>query len=607
MLDFLAYQFTVLTPLVIYFICLMLEKPPSNYTNLAIFYMIITPLVRFFRTFFDTHGAYQLAVLGCDISNCVALGMVNKSLRFSTLCNKKFKLGEISNLLQVDCFRLSVYPKAINTVFFVSYTLIYACVFMGVLVQAAFLAGFGVLFIASGINMVLSRSTSKYQKEYANGTDARMKITNEVFNNVKFVKVNAWEEYFYDKLIKRREEEVGWLQKKFLSEAYSTYSMWLTPKLILAATFGTFVAMGGALNPPTAFAIMNLYGYIQFYLQFLPTSISVVIEANNAVRRIQAFLQAEEINTTCITYNQYESDRPNAIEVEDGNFFWDKETEAGVINDPALTLSNLNFTIKRGEIVAIIGDIGSGKSSLMYSLLGEMKYKESLPKPKVAINGTLSLVTQKPWIVNDTVMNNILFGKPYNRKKYEEIIHFACLKRDFELFTHGDQTMIGEKGATLSGGQKARISFARSLYSESDILLLDDLLSAVDVHVGKFLMTESLLNFSRSKTRILITHALYYLKYVDKVLILENGRIVEQGSYEVIRNSNRFKDIYSNMMKDEKKQRSDSINLLEIEAAEKDSGEDGNEEDKILAEVIKEASIHTKKSRTQTAIDREKL
>lgn len=213
----------------------------------------------------------------------------------------------------------------------------------------------------------------------------------------------------------------------------------------------------------------------------------------------------------------------------------------------------------------------------MYSLLGEMKFKENLPKPRVAVNGTISLVTQKPWIVNDTVMNNILFGKPYNRKKYEEIIHYACLKRDFELFTHGDQTMIGEKGATLSGGQKARISFARSLYSESDILLLDDLLSAVDVHVGKFLMTESLLNFSRSKTRILITHALYYLKYVDKVLILENGRIVEQGSYEVIRNSNRFKDIYNNMMKDEKKQRSDSINLLEIEAAEKDSGEDGNE------------------------------
>ena len=138
----------------------------------------------------------------------------------------------------------------------------------------------------------------------------------------------------------------------------------------------------------------------------------------------------------------------------------------------------------------------------------------------------MSLVTQKPWIVNDTVRNNIIFGKEYNRKKYQEVIHYASLKRDLELFTHGDKTMIGEKGATLSGGQKARISFARSLYSESDIILLDDLLSAVDVHVGKFLMTETLLKYVEQKTRILVTHALYYLRYVDKVLILQDGMIV---------------------------------------------------------------------------------
>lgn len=98
---------------------------------------------------------------------------------------------------------------------------------------------------------------------------------------------------------------------------------------------------------------------------------------------------------------------------------------------------------------------------------------------------------------------------------------YACLDRDLELFTHGDQTMIGEKGTTLSGGQKARVSLARALYSNSDILLLDDLLSAVDVHVGKFLMTETLLHYSKSKTRVLVTHALYYLKYVDRIFILE--------------------------------------------------------------------------------------
>lgn len=155
------------------------------------------------------------------------------------------------------------------------------------------------------------------------------------------------------------------------------------------------------------------------------------------------------------------------------------------------------------------------------------------------------------------------------------------MKRDFELFTHGDKTMIGEKGATLSGGQKARISFARSLYSESDILLLDDLLSAVDVHVGKFMMTETLLKYSKDKTRVLVTHALYYLKYVDKVLIMEDGRIVEQGSYEKLKNSARFKEIYSAMMKDEKKKRSNSVDLLEdVEIEEKKEEEELLEEKK---------------------------
>jgi ATP-binding cassette subfamily C (CFTR/MRP) protein 2 len=296
----------------------------------CVFWLLITPLCRFLRSFFDAHGTYQLGVLGTDISNCIALGMVNKSLKYSTLCNKKFKMGEISSLMQVDCFRLSLYPKSINGVIFVSYVLIFSIVFMAVLVHYAFLAGFAVLFVAMAVNMVISKYTSAYQKEIAMATDNRMKITNEVFNNIKFVKVNAWEEYFYDKLINRRAEEIKWYHKKFLAEAYSTYSMWLTPKLVLAAIFGTYVAMGGDLDPPVAFSIMNLYGYIQFYLQFLPNYISVVIECSNAVKRIQSFLLAEEINTSCITYNQYDSDRTNSIEVENGSFYWDKETEGAI-------------------------------------------------------------------------------------------------------------------------------------------------------------------------------------------------------------------------------------------------------------------------------------
>lgn len=196
--------------------------------------------------------------------------------------------------------------------------------------------------------------------------------------------------------------------------------MWLVPKLILAATFGTFVALGNNLTPPIAFSIMCLYGYIQFYLQFLPNSLSVVIESFNALKRIQHFLLAEEIDRSCIAYHRHEvADTGYAISVQNGNFYWDKETEGPQSeNDNVLNLIDINFSIRKGEMVAIMGDIGSGKSSLVYSLLGEMKFKDGLTKPRVVVNGAMSLVTQKPWIVNDTVRNNILFGKDYDRRRY---------------------------------------------------------------------------------------------------------------------------------------------------------------------------------------------
>jgi ABC-type multidrug transport system fused ATPase/permease subunit len=192
-LDFMAYQFTILTPLIIYFISKFLEKDNKNdHVGEAVFWLIITPLCRFFRSFFDAHGIYSLSMLGNDISNCVALGMVQKSLKYSTLCNKQFKMGEISSLMQVDCFRLSLFPKNFNAIIFITYVLIFGMVFMAMLVGPSFLAGVGVLLLASTINMIVSRFTSRYQKEVAVATDNRMKITTEVFNNIKFIKVNAW-------------------------------------------------------------------------------------------------------------------------------------------------------------------------------------------------------------------------------------------------------------------------------------------------------------------------------------------------------------------------------------------------------------------------------
>lgn len=178
---------TILTPLIVYFIAKYLDRCYSHHnipdsteqctSSEAVFWLLITPLIRYLRSFSDAHASYRLTVLGSDIANSVALGMTNKSLKYSVLCNKKFKMGEISSLLQVDCFRLGMFPKHFSAVIYIIYVISFGIAFMAVLVGPAFLSGVGVILIASIVNMIIGRFTSRYQKQIADKTDERMKVT----------------------------------------------------------------------------------------------------------------------------------------------------------------------------------------------------------------------------------------------------------------------------------------------------------------------------------------------------------------------------------------------------------------------------------------------
>lgn len=203
--DFFMSTFTMLTPTLIWFISVYLTDKEKK-VSIGFFYLGIVVLVRFFRSFFEAHCGYTFLLLGSDIGNSLSLGMVNKAMNFSVLCNKKFKMGELANLLQVDCAKLSLFPKNFSSVIFFMYQIVYAIVFMSLITGPAFLAGFGVTFLAGIFNVFMSRFTARYQINLARETDNRMKMTNEIFNNIKFIKVNAWEEYFYDKIEAKRKE-----------------------------------------------------------------------------------------------------------------------------------------------------------------------------------------------------------------------------------------------------------------------------------------------------------------------------------------------------------------------------------------------------------------
>ena len=201
-----------------------------------------------------------------------------------------------------------------------------------------------------------------------------------------------------------------------------------------------------------------------------------------------------------------------------------------IINDEVY-LNNINLTVRKGEFICIIGEVGSGKSSLIQAILNNMMI-ENNDNTKIIVNGTISYVGQEAWIQNNTVQNNILFYQPYNVEKYQKILDLCELKQDLNSLTGGDLTEIGEKGVNLSGGQKARISLARAMYCDNDIYILDDPISALDAHVGKNIMHNCIINYLKDKTRILATHALQYTSFADRIYYMKNGEINWEGTYE---------------------------------------------------------------------------
>lgn len=228
-------------------------------------------------------------------------------------------------------------------------------------------------------------------------------------------------------------------------------------------------------------------------------------------KRLKEFLVTDELEnyvtepmsgpTSSTSYSSRYSE--DVIEINDGTFTWDKD-------EPTPTLNNINLSVSRGQLIAIVGRVGSGKSSLLNSLLGEMEKLSG----HVGVRGSIAYVPQQPWVQNETVRNNILFGRTFDDFFYQRVIDSCALYQDLSVLSSGDYTEIGEKGINLSGGQKSRINLARSVYQNSDIYLLDDPLAAVDAHVGKQLFTNVIgpEGILRNKTRILILHELVCLE-----------------------------------------------------------------------------------------------
>ncbi|XP_033725267.1 LOW QUALITY PROTEIN: multidrug resistance-associated protein 1-like [Pecten maximus] len=451
-----------------------------------------------------------------------------KALIMGQSVKKDYTVGQIVNLMSVDCQRIQ------DSVVFFNYmipffTSLAVCLYeIWDAVEESLPFCLVIVFLFIGLNITFGRFQQRYQLGLLQNKSARMKLFNEVLGGIKVLKMYAWETIFGNKLMSIRDTEIGFLKKYAIVTSFTVTLAIQNPFLLSLMVFLSYVIAKPSihLDAATAFQVLSVVNFLRYTIAFVPYVITAIIQSRVSIGRIQKFLWAEDLNTDN-HLSIFNTD--HAISVDNASFTWDPES-------PVSTLRNIDMKVNEGELVAVVGLVGSGKSSLLSALLGEM----SRIQGRVKLKGTTAYVPQEAWIQNMTLKDNILYGSQYRYRRYRKVIKACQLLPDLGILSAGDQTEIGQRGINLSGGQKQRVSLARAVYSNSNIYLFDDPLSAVDSHVGKAIFDKVVSNdgLLKGKTRILVTHGIHWLPKVDKIIVMNNGRISEVGSYEQLLENN---------------------------------------------------------------------
>ena len=463
--------------------------------------------------------------VGMNMKSAIIAAVYRKSLVISNEAKRSSTVGEIVNLMAIDSDRVNLAIGYLWVIWSAPFQIVLALIFLWFQVEWAVFGGIAVIMISFPVNFFLAKLQRSLQVGQLKFKDKRIRQMGEILNGIKVIKLYAWEIPFLKRIFGTRTSEVGYLYKAAYLNGVNTFTFTLMPFLVSIVTFMVYVyGLGKPLTSSKAFVTLALFNILRAPLNMLPMLIAFLVQASVSLDRISKFLDNSEIDTTAIEQNP---DDEYPLKMTNCDMTWVNEPESN--GEIPRTLTDINFKVKTGSLTAVVGSVGSGKSSLISGFLGD------LAKLKGTINvyGDLAYVSQQAWIQNLTLRQNILFGKRFREEKYRKVVEACALKPDLEILPGGDQTEIGEKGINLSGGQKQRVNIARAVYQNSDIYLFDDPLSAVDAHVGKHLFDKVVGPYGilQSKTRVLVTHGLAFLKHVDHVVFMKNGKIEAQGQF----------------------------------------------------------------------------
>ncbi|KAG0369465.1 hypothetical protein BGZ54_009889 [Gamsiella multidivaricata] len=485
--------------------------------------------------------------------------------------NEMFTYGAINNMISNDTSEISSASAYLQDIYILPLQIALAIMFLYRILGWSALAGVITMACFIPFNLFLTKRVEIIQDELMKATDKRAELMNELLQAIRIIKFFSWERNFYGKVDKARENELYKLRLRFTWWIFGTALWFGTPVVVTITTFFVYTKLAGNILTATiAFPALALFNVLRAPMDAFPEMLSLCLRAKVSAARIDRFLDEEEV---LVYANANAKPRKNLptdpiIGFKNATFSYAGKTQqdaANAAHEVGETLSGHHFELKDlnlefpvGELSVITGPTGSGKTSLLLSLLGEInpvKGQAFLPRrdshdinPVTGLTNGIAYVAQQAWLQNNTVRNNILFGSPFEQRRYDQVIEMCALRRDFEILEHGDETEIGERGITLSGGQKQRIALARAIYSRAGHILLDDCLSAVDAHTAKWLFAKCLMGpLMQGRTRVLVTHAVSLtLRGAAHVVVLRNGVVVANGTPNQVLEAGVFGDEVTN-------------------------------------------------------------
>ncbi|KAL3460144.1 P-loop containing nucleoside triphosphate hydrolase protein [Aspergillus heterothallicus] len=492
--------------------------------------------------------------------------------------------GRIINIMSVDTYRIDQACGWFHVTWSNMLSIIVTVALLIVNLSYSALPGIGIFLLSLPISIVGMLAMFRHRKIVNKITDQRITVTQDLLSTIRFVKYYAWEGDFLQRLARIRKEEIAGIRWLLAIRNFLNTFGTATPVLAAIVAFIVYFKTQDNLSPASVFSSLTLFNQLRMPLMFVPFTLAMIVDALQSIDRIEEFLKAEDcsveeaspkstqisiqLNNASFTWEQSTPPDPNErlrsteltedemremkLDDDDDNkkirgkksdtkakvspradrtnstLGEIEEEEKNAADTPPFSMHGLNLRIEGAELIGIIGAVGSGKSSLLSAIAGEMRRTAG----DCTTQGRRAFCAQVPWIQSTTIRENITFGQEFDQARYDAVIDACALKPDLRILPHGSSTEIGEKGINLSGGQKHRISLARAIYFDPDIIILDDPLAAVDAETGSHLMEHAICGLLKNTCRLLATHQVQLLHRCDRIIVMENAKIVACDSLD---------------------------------------------------------------------------